>query len=89
MRHETDTYTAELPGLPLLPAKQARTNVEMRMERKGYRGPRERQRCENCGACGITVLNPDGLNEREVLRCKDGDFPVQRGGICPDWRVAR
>lgn len=85
MRCEHDTQTAELPGFPLLPVKAPRTTQAQRMEAQGYQGPKERKRCENCESCDVSYLNADSLAEVEQLRCKAGNFPVLRGGICDEW----
>ncbi len=90
MRLDNDTF--ELPGIPPAPApepKPQRTNQAQRMEGIGYLGPKVRERCESCKRCCLHIVNPDQSNEYEALRCDLGDFPVHRGGICPQWEAAR
>ena len=82
MRCEHDTATAELPGVPPAPIKPPRTTQAQRMERMGYTGPKERARCETCKFCDVEVIGEDSLYEVERRRCKLGEFPVLRGGLC-------
>jgi|GEM_PF-3315355 len=88
MRCEHDTLTAELPGLPALPVKPPKTTQAQRLQAVAYQGPKERPGCGNCKHFECYYLNPDSLSEREMTRCKSGDFPVHRGGICNDWSAA-
>lgn len=84
MRDDTDKLTAELPTLPAYtyPDHPMRDNRARRASEIGYRGPKERARCENCRHMVETVFNPDSIAERISLNCSLGKFPVQRGGIC-------
>ncbi len=74
MRNTSDLATAEIPGLPTW--STAPTGQRFTMQQQGYQGPKERDRCETCRfVCGGFPGHP--------LRCALGDFPVQRGGLCP------
>lgn len=88
MRCEHDTATAELPGVPELPAKPPRTTQAERMARMGYNGPKVRPSCQHCHHCEVIVQRPDQFDEFELRRCKQGDFPVLKGGICGEWSAA-
>lgn len=89
MRCEHDTHTAELPGIPARPVTPPKTTQAQRLARMGYQAPKERPCCANCKAFDPYCLNPDSLSEREMPRCKAGDFPVLRGGVCKEWQAAR
>jgi len=88
MRCEHDTLTAELPGIPPAPVKPPRTTQAQRIERMGYLGPKTRPSCQHCHHCELSIVHPDQLNELEMRRCKLGDFPVLKGGICNEWSAA-
>jgi hypothetical protein len=93
MRCEHDTATMPLVGVPVLPAerlqlelpdvpaapvKAPRYTQAVRIERMGYRGPKERPRCETCKHCELSDV-------AHLIRCRLGDFPVMRGGFCNDY----
>lgn len=84
-----DHATETIPGVPPLPAPVPRTNQAQRRAELGYQGPKERPRCEACTYCTLHIRNPDQLNEEEVLRCDQGDFPVHRGGMCFAFKPAK
>lgn len=87
MRDAKDKTTAELPDLPAYQYKKAeRDNQAKRAAALGYKGPKERPRCEICAHVDIQVLNPDAMHEREIRRCKLGSFQVMRGGFCLKYR---
>lgn len=82
MRCEADNVTYELPTKP------PRTTQAERMARQGYNGPKVRPSCQHCQHCEVIVHRPDQLDELELRRCKVGDFPVLKGGICNEWAAA-
>ena len=89
MRSEGDTLTAELPGIPALPARPVKRNAADRKIAVVYQGPKERNRCETCAGFSIRAARPDSFDEGLSLRCGRHGFPVLRGSICNDWTPAR
>ena len=77
MRDDTDSATAELPGLPAYVAPLKRARDAAQMQSQGYRGPRDEAR-PMCANCHARQLGAPG-----TLLCGVGGFPVGRGGWCP------
>lgn len=85
MRSPHDTTTAEIDALE--PFTPSRSRIKLEVAAQGYKGPKERERCEVCRYCMCDVRNPDTLMERTYLRCAVGQFPVLRGGICREFKA--
>lgn len=75
---------AALPGIPAAPVAPPKTSQAERLAHMGYIPPKARRACANCKHFDPYWLNPDSLAAREMPRCKRGDFPVLRGGICDE-----
>ena len=82
----SDIGTLDLPGIPSVPPK---TSQDMRREAMGFQGPRQRAGCQHCAHLTFDLLDTGSNFEAKRIRCGKGDFPVQRGAFCNDYKAGR
>lgn len=86
MKDDNDRHTGTLDGIEPEPVKLTQAQ---RMQRMGYKGPKERHRCETCRHVQERVHFPDSIAEFTRHWCGLGEFRVHRGSFCCDYRPAK
>lgn len=63
------------------------TWTEQKRHKMGWLPARQRPQCGNCKNKDVSFSMPETAYEKEIFRCKKGDFATAKTAICNEWET--